>query len=277
MITVRLHGRMGNQLFEYAAARALADARGTDVAVDERMLNHMGDASARAHFAWSVQDSALPPFRYERPLAYLRWRYFGGRPAIRREAGYHADFLEWPDNTYLHGYWQREVYFRHLRKTLLAECRITTPPSPANAAMAQRIASTLSVALHVRRGDFLDVAPDQVCSERYYANALATLRERLAQDPTVFVFSDDPAWAHAHLPLPYEKVVVDLNGPEADYEDLRLMASCQHNVISNSTFSWWGAWLNQNDAKIVVGPGDPNAPTHDSDYLVDGWLRARDA
>jgi len=268
---------MGNQLFEYASARALAHARGTNLAVDERMLHRMGDACARPHFNWAVQDSALPPFRYERPLAYVRWRYLGGRPAIRREVGYHVDFLDWPDDSYLHGYWQREAYFRHVRSDLLGELEVVTPPSASNIEMAQRIGSTLSTSLHVRRGDFLDVAPDQVCSERYYNNALAILRERLPQDPTVFVFSDDPTWAHAHLDLPFPKVVVDINGPDADYEDLRLMTLCHHNIVSNSTFSWWGAWLNQHEDKIVVGPGDPTVPENDSDYLAKGWLRAPDA
>ena len=114
-----------------------------------------------------------------------------------------------------------------------------------------------------------------LCDQAYYDQAVAAVRARLDRDPTVFVFSDDPAWAKENLPLPFEKIVVDFNGPEADYEDLRLMGLCQHNILANSSFSWWGAWLGETPGAIVTGPArwfaDPKLSN--PDILPDRWLR----
>lgn len=274
MIYVRLHGRMGNQLFEYAAARGLASRLGVDVALDERMLSRMNDAPARPHFAWRTTEPAnLPPSRWNRPLAYCAWRYLGLSPAIRRERGDHPEFLSWPDETYLHGYWQNETYFAHIAEDIRTECQVVTPPSPANADMARQIESCASVSLHVRRGDFLDVAPDAVCTQDYYLSALDAIRSRIAEDPVVFVFSDDPDWARSNLSFPVQTVVVDLNGADAAHEDLRLMARCRHNIISNSTFSWWGAWIGSPRDRIVVGPTPTRQPA--SLALADGWISVK--
>ncbi len=273
MIYVRLHGRMGNQLFEYAAARGLADRLGTEVAVDERMLARMGDRPARPHFNWSISTPAkLPPFRYKQPFGYLLWRYLRRSPVIRRESGTHADFLNWSDESYLHGYWQNEAYFRHIAPALRQECRVLTPPSSENQDIGHRIKETLSVSLHVRRGDFLSAAPDALCSAKYYEAAVSRLMSQIDGDPTIFIFSDDPDWARTNLALAAETVIVDINGPDADYEDLRLMTLCKHNIISNSTFSWWGAWLGDAQGKIVIGPKEANGSgPGDNPWLAQGW------
>ncbi|MDU8945825.1 alpha-1,2-fucosyltransferase [Ovoidimarina sediminis] len=262
---------MGNQLFEYAAARGLAARLGVEVSVDERMLARMNDAPARPHFAWRVvEPERLPPFRWDRPTAYFLWRYLGLSPKIRRERGHHPNFLTWPDDSYLHGYWQHEGYFAHIADELRRECRVTTPPSAANQKFAARITGCLSASLHVRRGDFLDVAPDAVCTEHYYRTALDRLAAEIGEMPTVFVFSDDPDWARGNLNLPAETVVVDINGPDSAHEDLRLMVACRHNIISNSTFSWWGAWLGTPDNRVVIGPKTETETI--SSWLADGWI-----
>lgn len=144
-----------------------------------------------------------------------------------------------------------------------------------NIDMAARIAETPSVALHVRRGDYLTVGAHGLCDQAYYTAALAKILEHLDHTPTVFVFSDDPDWARANLPLPCPKVVIDFNGPDRDYEDMRLMSLCRHNIIANSSFSWWAAWLNASATKQVAGPACwfSNPRLRNPDILPRGWHR----
>lgn len=277
MILTRLHGGTGNQLFQYAAGRALALRLGTGLALDARRLDQLGLRLAQPHFNWQVVSApALPPERKERPLAHALWRAFGRTPRFRRERelGYNSGFAEWGDGTYLHGYWQSERYFADHAETIRRETQITTQPSPRNAEMARQIASVPSISLHVRRGDYLQSGAYASCGGEYYQAALARLAQITQSRPTVFVFSDDPAWARDNLDLPFDKVVVDFNGRETDYEDLRLMSLCRHNIIANSSFSWWGAWLNANPDKRVVAPKRWFAAEHrqNPDILPKDWI-----
>ncbi|KEJ97311.1 Glycosyl transferase family 11 [Pseudosulfitobacter pseudonitzschiae] len=277
MIFSRLHGRLGNQMFQYAAARALAERLGTRVVLDDRTALHKGDGTLLRVFDLpDLGEAPLPPAKHQQPLAYAAWRGLGKRPRIRREKGlgYNPDFAHWADDSYLHGYWQSEQYFADIADTLRSAFVFRTPMSAQNAEMAARIASGPSVALHVRRGDYVQVNTMALCDQSYYDAALAAIRIRMDGDPTVYVFSDDPDWAKANLPLPFDKVVVDSNGPDADYEDLRLMSLCQHNIIANSSFSWWAAWLGETPDSIVAGPSRWFADTSMSnpDILPARWI-----
>ena len=278
MIYSRLHGRLGNQMFQYAAARGLAARRGTQVVLDTRTALHRGEGVLTRVFDLDVADpTPLPPARHDAPLRYAVWRMTGAAPAFKRERGlgYNSAIEIWPDNVYLHGYWQSEQYFAHIAQDMRRQFAFRPPPSPQNEQMAARIRDTLSVSLHVRRGDYLTFDAHTICDQTYYDAALAQVAAPLDGTPTVFVFSDDPDWARDNLPLPYEKVVVDFNGPDADYEDMRLMSLCQHNIIANSSFSWWAAWLNANPEKRVAGPsgwfGDPKL--NNPDILPQSWFR----
>ena len=126
----------------------------------------------------------------------------------------------------------------------------------------------------MRRGDYLKSGAYAVCSGEYYRAALQMVSQKAGITPTAFVFSDDPAWARDNLDLPCAKVVVDFNGRDTDYEDLRLMSLCRHNIIANSSFSWWGAWLNTHPGKVVAAPSRWFADGHlrNPDILPDGWL-----
>jgi hypothetical protein len=237
----------------------------------------LGLRLARPHFDWQVVPAPdLPPEKRDRPLAHALWRAFGRRPRFCRERGlgFNAGFDSWGDGSYLHGYWQSERYFAAHADTLRHDLRIVTPPSPENAEMARQIAAAPSVSLHVRRGDYLQSGAYAACSGDYYRAALHLVAEAAGLTPTIFVFSDDPAWARDHLDLPFAKVVVDFNGRDTDYEDLRLMSLCRHNVIANSSFSWWGAWLNRHPGKVVVAPKRWFADKHlqNPDLLPAGWL-----
>ncbi len=277
MIFSRLHGRLGNQMFQYAAARALAKRHGTRVVLDDRTALHKGEGTLLRVFDLpDLAQAPLPPAKHVQTLAYAAWRALGKRPCIRREQGlgYDPAFGRWPDDSYLHGYWQSEQYFADIADDLRADFTFRTPMSAQNAAMAARIASGPSVALHVRRGDYVAVNAMALCDQAYYDTAVADIRQRMDTDPTIYVFSDDPDWAKANLPLPFDKVVVDFNGPDADYEDLRLMTLCQHNIIANSSFSWWAAWLGETPDSIVAGPARwfANATMPNPDILPARWI-----
>ena len=278
MIYSRLHGRLGNQMFQYAAARGLAARHNTQVALDTRIALHRGEGVLTRVFDLDVTDpKALPPARHDAPVRYGIWRATGAAPAFKRERGleYNTTIETWPDDVYLHGYWQSERYFAHIADDMRRQFVFRVPPSRANEQMAAQITDTLSISLHVRRGDYLTFDAHTICDQAYYDAALQQVAAPLDSAPTVFVFSDDPDWARDNLPLPYEKVVIDFNGPDADYEDMRLMSLCQHNIIANSSFSWWAAWLNANPDKRVAGPsnwfGDPKL--QNPDILPDRWFR----
>ena len=276
MIITRLHGRLGNQMFQYAAARGLAARLGSTVALDARGALERGEGVLTRVFDLPVTDpDPLPPARATSPVAYGLWRASGRAPRFWREKGlgYNPSIARAPDGVYLHGYWQSERYFSVVAPQIRKD--FTFPPfsSTANAEMAEQIAATTSVSLHVRRGDYVTLGAHALCGQPYYDAALQKVCEGL-DDPTVFVFSDDPGWARDNLSLDQRKVVVDLNGADTDFEDMRLMSLCQHNVIANSSFSWWAAWLNANPDKRVAGPaqwfGDPKL--RNPDILPSSWL-----
>lgn len=272
MIYARLHGRLGNQLFQYAAARGLAAHVGAEVAIDDRKLHEMGITPAEPLFHWkTVAPKHLPPMRSTSPLRYAAWRAAGRSPRFQRENDQSPDaFFGYGNDVYLHGYWQRPHYFADIEDDLRQELRFARPPSDANKDMADKIAAQPSVSIHARRGDFVNLGLAQKFSPDYYRAALELTVSKMGATPRVFIFSDDPDWARENLTVPYDRVIVDHNGPEADYEDLRLISLCDHNVICGSSFSWWGAWLNANPGKIVVGPGTADPATGRAGPK--GWL-----
>ena len=278
MIITRLHGRLGNQMFQYAAAAGLAARLGTQVALDARGTIARGEGVLTRVFDLPVVGpDPLPPLKSDGLLRYGLWRAFGSQPKFRREQGlgYNPQIEGWADGTYLHGYWQSEAYFAHVAQDIRAAFAFPEFTNTQNAEMAARIAEVQAISLHVRRGDYVSLNAHVLCDQAYYEAALARILQEMTGTPTVFVFSDDPQWAKDNLPLPVEKVVVDFNGPETDFEDMRLMSLCQHNIIGNSSFSWWAAWLNQHVGKQVTGPskwfGDPNLSN--PDILPPDWHR----
>ncbi|WP_254659224.1 alpha-1,2-fucosyltransferase [Phaeobacter sp. BS34] len=282
MIITRLHGRLGNQMFQYAAGRALADRLGVSLTLDSRGAELRGEGVLTRVFDLDLATPDIwPPLRQRAPLGYALWRglgqHLGTGPKLRREVGlgYNPDFVDWSDNSYLHGYWQSERYFAQSAERIRRDFTFPEYSNQQNAEMAARIGETNAISLHVRRGDYLTLAAHVLCDQAYYEAALAQVLDGLEGQPTVYVFSDDPQWAKENLPLPCDKVVVDFNGADTDYEDMRLMSLCKHNIIGNSSFSWWAAWLNQTPDRRVAGPakwfGDPKL--NNPDILPPGWLR----
>ncbi len=280
-IISRLLGGAGNQLFQYAIGRALADRLGCELVLDTRYVAGSADRGdcfdhfARARFERNVD---LPPAKSDGLLRYGLWRAFGRDPKFRREQGLGFDpaVLDLPSNSYLHGYWQSEKYFTAIADALRRDLAFTTPLDAANADMARQIgAAPTPVAVHVRRGDYIASGSFTACSPDYYRRAVGHLHKALATPLTCFVFSNDPSWARDNLDLGQETVIVDLNDETTGHFDMQLMSLCAHNIIANSTFSWWGAWLNANPEKQVIAPRDWFAKDalSNPDICPDGWVR----
>ncbi len=282
MIITRLFGGAGNQLFQYAAGRALADHLRTDLALDRRYLGlrdeNRADCFSNFEEARFVDNVALPPAKMDGFARYALWRKLGRDPQFRREAGlgFNDGFFDLPDQSYLHGYWQSERYFGDAAKRIREDLRMTTPLNEANRDMAEQIAEAeVPVSVHVRRGDYVGDGAFAVCSPEYYRGAVARMGEELEGSVTCFVFSNDPDWARTHLDLGAETIVVDINDEKHGHFDMHLQSLCAHNIIANSTFSWWGAWLNANADKRVIAPKDwfgPGKPAN-PDICPPGWIR----
>jgi hypothetical protein len=243
-------------MFQYAAARALALHHAVEVALDDRLAIKRGERSITRIFNLAREKHpVLPPEQKEQEIRYRLWRYFGHKPKFYREAklGFNEKFFDLPNNVYLHGYWQSEKYFSQIASTIRSDFAFPQATG-LNADIAAHIAETNSVSLHLRRGDYLALAAHAVCDQSYYDAALSELGKDIKEPIQLFVFSDDPNWARENLDLPGSPVFIDHNGEDQDFEDMRLMSLCKHNVIANSSFSWWGAWLNQNPNRKVVAP-----------------------
>ncbi len=281
-ITVRLLGGAGNQLFQYAAGRALADHLNCPLALDSRYVagsRDRGDCFEHFGNARFTRDIRLPPAKKNSILKYGLWRTIGRLPRLprlHRERSFSFDptFFKLPRGTYLQGYWQSPQYFGD-PATLRRDLAFTTALDASNSVMATHIkAAQGATALHVRRGDYLTIDAHGACPPDYYRQAVDEISMRTSGPLTCFVFSNDPDWARSNLNLNQETIIVDLNDECAGHFDMALMATCTHHVIANSTFSWWGAWLS-NEPGITVAPkvwfADPKRYNPDI-YLAD-WLR----
>jgi hypothetical protein len=263
-------------MFQYAAGRALANRLECRLQLDTRHFDrNKAFPYGLGHFAIDAiigTERTLPPPK-SRTLKYFAWRHLSRRSRFIREKGlsFNNHLTGQHGNVYLKGYWQSERYFIQCAESIRQNFCFVDTPDVQNTQCLDQIRSTPSIAVHVRRGDYVSQAKTNAlhgtCSINYYRSAIAQLIRKLNGEPTVYLFSDDLSWAVENLSLGVRTVPVGHNGRDSAHEDLRLMAACDHQVISNSTFSWWAAWLNPNPAKIVIAPrpwfADPAAVNRD--------------
>jgi hypothetical protein len=286
MIITKINGGLGNQMFQYATGRALALRRNTILKVDP--TSHQGDTPRTfelPHFCITAEiatpeevttlktltgSSLFQRIKRHLPLkkTHVFEKHFQFDPGI----------LELGDNTYLEGFWQSEKYFLDAADTIRQELVLKEKPDTTNAATLQEIAATPAVALHIRRGDYVSNPETNkhhgTCSLDYYQAGVEHIASQVTT-PHFFIFSDDPQWAKDNLNLKYPTTLIDHNDAAHGYEDMRLMSACQHFIIANSTFSWWGAWLAANPGKIVVAPKQWFATTDvdTRDLVPTNWVR----
>jgi hypothetical protein len=285
MIVVNLKGGLGNQLFQYAAGLALAEKHQTSLLFDDQ---HLKTNSLSEHF--TKRDFELHVFSMDIHIAqsdllkrftqaeftywhragrrffpqFLKWRTY------RHESlNYDSTFSRLPNYTYIDGYFQSENYFKAVTPLLREKLTFRSSPSAQNAIILKQIRSSHAVSLHVRRGDYLSPVNQKIfgniCTPVYYEQAIKMIQDRI-ENAVFFIFSDDPEWAKTNIKTGISPAhYMDTNNSATAYEDLRLMSNCQHHIIANSSFSWWGAWLNPHIDKIVISPP---AWIHESDCKI---------
>ena len=281
-------GGLGNQMFQYAAGRRLTHLHRTELKLDLSWFDSILAVETKRQYelgAFNIQEHFASPEESVQFREGLLLRRFGFLFPFRKqrhilEQHYHCDpdILNLPDNVYLEGYWQSPKYFSDIQDIIQAEFTVRAEPDGDNRRMAEEIADSESVAVHVRRGDYVSNPATSnrhgICSMEYYNTAVKTIFDRVKQ-PRFFVFSDDPDWAGENLLWIAPGAIIDQNGLDKAFEDMRLMSLCKHHIIANSSFSWWSAWLSKNPEKIVIAPKqwfkDNNMSA--DDLIPEKWTR----
>jgi Glycosyl transferase family 11 len=299
MIVVNITDGLGNQMFQYAAGRCLAAKHSTVLKLD--ILGFEENAEYRCyelncfhvweHIATSQEIDILTK-RNSKSVRqqlkkiknnFLTRHQFSNsfsEKTILKERHFHfdPDFLRFPNNIYLDGYWQSEKYFRDIQDIIRREFTIKYPQDSKSQYIAELISQVNSVSIHIRRGDYVEnpiiAGRHGVCDLEYYNRAIHHIADLLSQ-PHFFVFSNDPDWVRKNIHLKFPMTIIDHNGSSRSYEDLRLMSLCRHQIIANSSFSWWGAWINSNSEKIVIAPAKwfKGLDYDTTDLIPDNWLR----
>ena len=267
MIIVRLCGGLGNQLFQYAAGRSLSIAHQTELVLDLGWYKNTPASNTPRHYelarypirarvasANEERLCRLYSSRILQRLQLLRWPW-----NRHQETNFEFDsrFTNLKDNTYLDGYWQSFKYFEGVVDAIRSEFMPLPAPSALDQAIGDKVHVTESVSVHVRRGDYVTqkaaATVHGACPLDYYDAAMQII-ERRVSSPHFYVFSDDSEWAKTNLTFPGPAMFVDHNNSATAFQDMRLMSQCHHHVIANSSFSWWGAWLNPRKDKLVIAP-----------------------
>jgi hypothetical protein len=271
MIITRIIGGLGNQMFQYAAGRALSLERRQPLRLD--ITGYKGYKLHDGFELHRVFECPAAVAAAEEVHSILRWqspvviRRVLARPSmafIRRDGlVVEPSFYYWPgiknvpDDCYLSGYWQSERYFQEAASAIRTDFTFKLPLTGKDAGIADTIGQVSAVSIHVRRGDYVtdrkNVARYGICTTDYYLAAAHYISENV-KEPFFFIFSDDIAWVKDHLKIDLPCQYVDHNHGDGSHNDMRLMSMCRHHIIANSTFSWWAAWLNPDPDKIVIAP-----------------------
>ncbi|MGL4596142.1 MAG: alpha-1,2-fucosyltransferase [Bacteroidia bacterium] len=288
MIISKLMGGLGNQMFQYAVGRALSRQHKCRLYLDKSFLLQQAQTHTARVYALDVfrieeefADEELIASISQNERSFIRRQFISilGNPIIR-EGG--SKFLPQLNTLqpplYLDGFWQDERYFQSIAANIREDFTPFVSPSEKNTALLEQIKTVTAVSLHVRRGDYVSNAATAAfhgnLTPSYYQQAVQLLQEKIG-NIHLFIFSDDVNWVRFNMPFNVPTTYIDHNTGRDSHWDLYLMKNCQHHIIANSSFSWWGAWLNPSPQKIVIAPrhwfADANAGGQE--IVPSNWLR----
>lgn len=270
MYIVRMWEGLGNQMFQYAFARAIQHRTGQKVFLDADRTYKESFLLEEKHVERSYMldnfNIRLKKIKVDELAAY---DFLRQRTPLEKilfslsqkgwwivsflqdtDAVYHKEFFRKKGNYYVFGWFQQEAYFKDIRNILLKEF---TPKRKIK--ISGKLLSVLreenTVAVHVRRSDYLKLG--HVCNSFYYTKAMCYIK-KYVENPIYLVFSDDVEWVKNNVKIAGRAIYISEEYQFKDFEELIIMSKCKHQIIANSTFSWWGAWLNKNPNKIVIAP-----------------------
>ena len=279
-------GGLGNQMFQYAYAKQLKKS-GYEVKLDATVYTHYQVHQGMQLDLYHTDIPIATVFEikevcHENPISQILDRFgLNNRYKIKeKNLLFDAALLAPRLDQYIEGYFQSECYFRDIRENILKDFMILKPLSSYTQCIQDKILSTeVSCSLHIRRGDYIanknTLKVHGICSLEYYQQAMSKV-EKMFGDVYYFVFSDDIDWAKKHMQSKHIKYIQS-NEKRIPHEDIYLMSICQHNIIANSSFSWWGAWLNQNIHKTVIAPkrwfSDKKMLAQAKDIVPKEWIK----
>lgn len=303
MIISQLSGGLGNQMFQYAAGRALAALHNTEFKIDNSWFENIPLNDTPRRYELDIFNITVPaatpkelkffkkgsPFKFIQTL-HKMLRLLGlGHRKIYHERHYQFDpkLFKLAPPLYLEGYFQSYLYFKDIDQIIRKEFTLKSPLPNAAQKIAELMKKSESVCLHIRRGDYVTLKSANqfhgTCSPDYYHRAINIIMEKMQNDPqklgnlNFFIFSDDTNWVKQNIKIPGPAKNIHYVSELGfyNYEELALMSYCKHNVIANSSFSWWGAWLNNNPNKTVIAPkhwfNDQRINTND--LIPQDWTR----
>lgn len=291
MIAIQLMGGLGNQMFEYAAGLSLAKRNHTTLKIDLSWFDTLGEDDVKREYELDCfnldQDfvdvkKLFIVSKEPRPTQIVKVALAkaSGKAALElyEEGGlnYNKSFEKLSDNTYLSGYFQSEKYFYDIRQEIIKAFSFRSSPGKKSAGIIKLAKNSNSVSLHVRRGDYVTNKDANsfhgLKGIEYYKKAMKVITSKV-NTPRYIIFSDEISWCRENLPVPKNSIFVEHNSKGA--EDLRIMTYCKHNIVANSSFSWWGAWLNENPDKVVIAPRKwfVDSTVDSSDIIPNTWTR----
>lgn len=282
MVIIKMIGGLGNQMFSYAFGRSMALRRQEKLKLDLRWYDdvHAGEVPREyvmenyrimAERASDAEIAANQPGRI-----YKYWDKLQRIIYPDYHIRCHEGILK-SKRIYFKGFFQSYKYFEEFSETIGQELALRNELTGVAKQVEDDITHSNSVSIHIRRGDVVTNekvnAAWGLMSMAYYERAMNYMAEKIA-NPKFFVFTDDPEWAEENFKLPFDIAVVSGHRFHETI-DMHLMSSCRHNIIANSTFSWWGAWLNKNPRKIVIRPSQwfkiKNIHTT-NDFIPSSWI-----
>ncbi|WP_172746814.1 alpha-1,2-fucosyltransferase [Neorhizobium sp. T25_13] len=287
MIITRILGGLGNQMFQYAAGRALAIANEAELKLDLiEMAAYklrpfaLDQFNIKAAIAKPHEVPAKPKRGFFRKVASaFKHDRLSCERIVENGLSFDSRIPTLRGSLHLSGYWQSEQYFASSADAIRSDFSLKSRLSPARQDVLARIrAATTPVSIHVRRGDYVTSpsanAVHGTCEPPWYHEAMRRMLDR-ARDASFFVFSDEPQWAKHNLQSSRPMVFIEPQDDGRDWEDMHIMAACHAHIIANSSFSWWGAWLNPRPDKHVIAPRQwfRASDRDDRDIVPASWER----
>lgn len=282
---VRITGGIGNQMFQYALKLKLDSVSNElskiDIRFYERENVHNGYELDKVFGINETQyDGPLRAFADQFKLLYKICFRLGVRSlktahhVTEIRTCYRPDVFSLTDKEcYIDGYWQSEEYFQGVEDVVRRTFQFPAFTEQENLKLEQIVKTKQSVSLHVRRGDYVGVTRFVSLGKTYYYQSAIEYIKSIIEKPLFVVLSDDIEWCKENLDLPADSIFVTWNQGNKSYRDMQVMSICKHNIIANSSFSWWGAWLNNNPEKLVIAPSRFfNGNIEDDSHIIpEGW------